>query len=156
MPWEAKMAKVRKARRGLTFLEVMIALMLLSSGVLMAGTLFPAATMARTRSSSNSMAATIIQRKLEQVRRLPAASITYSGLYANAVIDSGNTSPYSFTAADSVASKLQKGKGTLTLTNPGGDLVTISVTVTWENSDGPDQTLTAVTNVSSREVWTGG
>jgi prepilin-type N-terminal cleavage/methylation domain-containing protein len=153
------MAKVRKAptsRRGLTFLEVMIALMLLSAGVLTAATLFPAATMARTRSSSNSMAATIIQRKLEQVRRLPAATLTYSGLYSNGVIDSGNTIPYSFTAADSVASKLQKGKGTLTLTNPGGDLVTISVTVTWENAEGPNQSLTAVTNVSSREAWTGG
>ena len=153
------MAKVRwtaKARRGLTFLEVMIALMLLTAGVLTAATLFPAATMARTRSSSNSMAATIIQRKLEQVRRLPAASITYSGLLANGVIDSGNTSPYSFTAADSLATKLQQGKGTISLTNPGGDLVTITVTVTWENSEGPNQTLSAVTNVSSREAWTGG
>jgi Tfp pilus assembly protein PilV len=133
----------------------MIALMLLTAGVLTAGTLFPAATMARTRSSSNSMAANIIQRKLEQIRRLPAATLTASGLYANAVIDN-TTSPYSFTSADSVASKLLKGKGTLTLTNPGGDLVTITVTVTWENAEGPDQSLTAVTNVSSREAWTDG
>ncbi len=149
------MAKVRKARRGLTFLEVMIALMLLSAGILTAGTLFPAATMARTRSSANSMAANIIQRKLEQIRRLPAASITYSGLYANGIINSG-TSPYSFTSADSVASKLQNGTGTLTITNPGGDLVTVTVTVTCDSAEGPDQSLTAVTNVSSREAWAGG
>jgi Tfp pilus assembly protein PilV len=152
----AKARTARKARRGLTFLEVMIALMLLTSAVLTASTLFPAATMARTRSSSTSMAATILQRKLEQVRRLPAASITYTGLYANGVIDSGNTSPYSFTAAESVASKLNNGKGTLTLTNAGSDIVTITVTVTWESVEGPDQTLSAVTYVSSREAWKDG
>ena len=147
------MAKVRRARRGLTFLEVMIALMLLTAGVLTASTLFPAATIARTRSSSNSMAATIIQRKLEQVRRLAAASLTQSGLTANGIIDSGNSNPYTFTAADSVASKLQNGVGTLTLTNPGGDIVTVTVTVTWESSEGPDQSLSASTNISSREAW---
>jgi prepilin-type N-terminal cleavage/methylation domain-containing protein len=149
------MVKVRKPRRGFTFLEVMIAMMLLTTAVLAASTLFPMATMARTRSSSTSLAATIVQRKLEQIRRLPAASITYSGLLANGIIDSGSTSPYKFTSAESVASKLTNGVGSLTLTNPGGNLVTITVTVTWDNAKGPNQSLTAVTNVSSREAWTG-
>ena len=150
------MAKVCRVRRGLTFLEVMIALMGLTSAVLTASTLYPAATMARTRAGSTTLAATILQRKLEQVRRLPAATLTYSGLLTNNVIDNKFPAPYSFTTVDSIASKLSQGTGTLTLTNPGGDLVTVTVTLSWKNAEGPDQTLTAVTNVSSREAWSGG
>ena len=55
-----------------------------------------------------------------------------------------------------MASKLQNGKGTVTLSNAGGDIVTVTVTVTWDSSQGPDQSLTAVTNVSSREAWLDG
>ena len=147
------MPRIRQARRGLTLIEVMIAVMLLAAAVLTASAIFPVSMMLRERSGGTSRAAAMLQRKLEQVRRLPAAKLTYSGLRLNGVIDESASAPYSFTAADSVASQLSNGTGALTLTNPGSDIVTITVTLSWTNLNGPAQSISAVTNVCSREIW---
>src|SRR5207245_3647035 len=94
-----------KNRSGLSLIEVMIAVMVLSFAVATFAPLYPISMRMRSKAENITRASTLAQQKIEQVRALPYTSLTYTGLQANSVVDaSPNSSPYSFTSVDGVAS----------------------------------------------------
>lgn len=144
-----------KNRPGLTLIEVMIAVLVLSFAVAVFAPLYPASMRLRSKAENVTRATTLAQQKLEQVRALPYTSLTYSGLQTNSVIDaSPTTSPYSFTSVDSLASKLPQGAGTLTLSTPATDLKQIDVTVTWGGLVQNGNSVTMSTQIANKAVRT--
>jgi prepilin-type N-terminal cleavage/methylation domain-containing protein len=142
-----------KARRGTTLVEVMAAMMILALTVSAAGAMFPLGAFLRNRSGGYSRAAAIVQRKLEQVRKFPARSLTYPALEAAGIIDSSATSPASFNTCDSLTNELPNANGSLELTNAGTDVVRIDVTLTWRNVRGGVQRVSAMSQVIHKGIW---
>src|SRR4051812_48660605 len=98
-------------RRGLTLVEVLVSVGVLSLTTLTAVALFPFSAQMRDSSGSYSRASAIVQRKLEQIRKLDPENITGSGLQAAGIVDppaGGSTggSTYSFAVVDGLASQL--------------------------------------------------
>ena len=119
-------------RSGLSLIECMIAVLLLSFAVTVFASLFPLAMRMRSKSENVTRATTMCQQVIEQVRALPYASLTYSGLHANTVIDaSPTTAPFSITSVAGLASALPQGTGTLALSTPSTDLRRVDVTINW-------------------------
>ena len=142
-----------KNRSGLSLIEVMIAVMVLSFAVATFAPLYPISLRMRSKAENVTRATTLAQQKIEQVRAIPYSSLTYSGLQANSVIDaSPNSSPYSFTTVDGVASKLPQATGTLTVSTPATDLKQVDVTVTWGGLVQNGNTVTVSTLIANKVV----
>src|SRR5437879_1214841 len=119
-------------RSGLSLIECMIAVLLLSFAVTVFASLYPLAMRMRSKSENVTRATTKCQQVIEQVRALPYASLTYSGLHSNTVIDASPTSsPFSITTVAGLASALPQGSGTLALSTPSTDLTRVDVTINW-------------------------
>lgn len=144
-------------RRGVTLVEIMAGVFILAMTTITAAALLPLTAQLRTNSGDYTHAASLVQRKLEQIRALDAAHITAGELQTAGVIDTTNTASgantYSFTAVDAVATELKQGAGTIQLTNTGTDLVRIDVALTWRGLRGKAEQTDATTFVSSREPW---
>jgi type IV pilus assembly protein PilV len=142
-----------KNRSGFTLIEVMIAVLILSFAVAVFAPLYPLSMRMRSKAENVTRATTLAQQKIEQVRALPYSTVTYSGLRANSLIDaSPNSSPYSFTTVDGLASKLPEGTGTLTLSTPATDLMQVDVTVTWGGLVQNGNTVTMSTQITNKAV----
>jgi prepilin-type N-terminal cleavage/methylation domain-containing protein len=142
-----------KNRPGLTLIEVMIAVLILSFAVAVFAPLYPISMRMRSKAENITRATTLAQQKIEQVRALPYTSLTYSLLQSNSVIDaSPNSSPYSFTSVDGVASKLPQATGTLTVSTPATDLKQVDVTVTWGGLVQNGNSVTASTLIANKAV----
>jgi type II secretory pathway pseudopilin PulG len=123
-----------KNRSGMSLIEAMIAVLVLSFAVTVFASLYPLSMRLRSKSENTTRAIVLCQQKIEQVRALPYTSLSYSGLKANSLIDASPTSsPFSITAVDGLASKLPQGAGTVALSTPLGDpdLTRVDVTITW-------------------------
>jgi Tfp pilus assembly protein PilV len=149
----------RRIRRGITILEVMVGLLVLALTVVAASAMFPMSHLLRDRSSSYSKAAAIVQRKMEQVRKLPTSQLNYAGLRTAGIIDavatvpSGSDQLYTFTTTDLLANDLNSAQGRVRLLDPGTDLVTVEVQMTWQSLRGRTETVSARTFVSDKTVW---
>ncbi len=144
-----------KNRPGLSLIEVMIAVLVLSFAVTVFASLYPLAMRLRSKSENTTRATTLCQQKIEQVRALPYTSLNYSGLQGGSVIDtSPNSSPYSFTSVDSLATKLPQGTGSIAISNPGSDpdLTRIDVTVTWGGVVQGGNSVTMSTLIANKAV----
>jgi prepilin-type N-terminal cleavage/methylation domain-containing protein len=147
--------KWMKNRPGLSLIEVMIAVLVLSFAVTVFASLYPLAMRLRSKSENTTRATTLCQQKIEQVRAFAYTSLNYSGLQASGAIDASPTSsPFSFTTIDGLASKLPQGTGTLTLSHPGSDsdLTQIDVTVTWGGFVQGGNSVTVSTLISNKAV----
>src|SRR5437870_2669406 len=99
-----------KNRSGLSLIECMIAVLVLSFAVTVFAALYPISMRVRSKSENVTRAATVCQQVIEQVRGIPYTSLNYAGLQANSIIDaSPNTSPFSIATINSLASKLPQG-----------------------------------------------
>lgn len=147
-----------KNRSGMTFIEVMIAVMVFSFAITVFASLFPLAMRMRSKSENVSQATMIAQQKIEQIRALPYTSLTYTSLRGANVIDaSPNTSPFSFTSVDNLAGKLPEPTSSLTVSNVGSgsyttDLKQISVTVSWGGIVTNGNSVTVTTQIANKEA----
>jgi prepilin-type N-terminal cleavage/methylation domain-containing protein len=145
---------MRRRRRGFTLVEVVVAAMVLAITVVAASAVFPLSHFLQDRSGGYSRAATLLQRKLEQVKMVDPAQLSYSGLRGAGVIDAGTPGgTYTFTTCDQVAGQLLQGQGTMTVTGSGSDLVRIDVAVTWTGSRGMANRCSAMTYIADKSVW---
>ena len=142
-----------RARRGTTLIDVMAAVTVLAATVSTAGAIFPLGAFLRNGGGDYSRGAAIAQRKLEQVRQLPAESLTYSALYSAGLIDEAGSSPAPFTLTDRLAAELAGGEGTIELRGVATDLVRVEVTLTWSDVRGRPRRMSAVTQVGEKGVW---
>lgn len=146
--------RARARRRGFTLVEVVTAAFILAMTVIMACAVFPFSHLLQDRSGGYSRAATLLQRKMEQVKTLEPSQLRYDSLRTAGIIDAGSSSgPYSFTTADAVGSQLLQGQGTLTVTGAGSDLVRIDATVTWAGSRGMQNRVSAMTYIADKSAW---
>jgi Tfp pilus assembly protein PilV len=147
--------KLGKRRRGITLVEIMIGVFVLSMTIVTTTAMFSSSALLRARSGGYSRAATVLNRKLEQIRKLDSKLITQSGLQTAGVIDppvSGSGS-YSFTTVDQLATEFATPSSTLVVTGAGTDLVTVNVSLTWKSYRGKQETVTASTYVADKSVW---
>ena len=145
----------KRRRRGMTLIEIMLGVFVLSMTIVTTTAMFSSSALLRNRSGSYSRAATTLNRKLEQIRKLDADSITVSGLQTLGIIDapSGEGSSYSFNAIDSLSSSFVQPSSTLTLSGVGSDLVQVSVSLSWRGYRGKQETVSATTYVADKTVW---
>jgi prepilin-type N-terminal cleavage/methylation domain-containing protein len=142
-----------KNRSGMSLIEVMIAVMILSFAVAVFAPLYPISMRMRSKAENVTRATAMAQQKIEQIRAIPYTSLTYSGLRANSVIDASPTSsPYSFTTTDGLASKLPAGTGTLTVSTPATDLTQVDVTVSWGGLVQNGNTVAFSTQIANKAV----
>src|SRR5690348_1813666 len=139
----------RSFRRGLSLIEVLVSALILGLTVLAATAMFSTAGFLRDHSTGHSRAAAILQRKLEQIRRLPFSQVTYAGLLNAGVIDPG-ASPYAFATVDGLTTELTNADGRIVLSNGGSDTARVDVVLTWDGLRGTRYRATAATLVSSR------
>ena len=144
----------------MTLIEVMAGVFVLAMTVMMAGAIFPVCTSMRDRSGAYSRASALIQRKMEQIRRLDAHEINYAGLQAAGIIDGGVpagsdgvTGPFSCTFTDRLPEELWEGKGTVRLTDVGTDVVRVQVELRWQGFKGTQNRVDATTLVADKRAW---
>lgn len=147
--------KQRRHRRGMTILEIIIGVFVLSMTIITTTAMFSGSALLRNRSHGFTRASTIVTRKLEQVRKLDADLVNVTGLKAAGIIDqvSYANNTFSFTLVDDLASNLTQASSTLTVTNPGTDLVTVEVVINWRGYRGKLETMRAMTYVADKSAW---
>lgn len=147
--------KQRRSQRGMTILEIVVGVFVLSMTIVTTTAMFSSSALLRNRSNGFTRASVIVTRKLEQIRNLDSSLLTVTGLKAAGVIDqiSYENTTYSFTDIDSLASNLTQPSSTLTVTGAGTDLVTVEVTVNWRGYRGKLETLRAMTYVADKSAW---
>lgn len=147
--------KHRRKQRGMTLLEIIIAVFVLSMTIVTTTAMFSSSALLRNRSHGFTRASSIVTRKLEQIRKLDVDVLGESGLKAAGVIDQVTyaNSTYTFTAVDDLASNLTQASSSLTVTNAGTDLVTVEVTVNWRGYRGKLETMRALTYVADKSAW---
>jgi prepilin-type N-terminal cleavage/methylation domain-containing protein len=122
-------------RRGFSLIETMIAVMALSFIVLCFGAVFPTASRLRSKGGNVTLATTLAHQKVEQLRGMKFADLTYSGLYAAGIIDaSPPQSPFSISTASGLTTALTGGSGTLTLTDESTGLKRARVDISWSDA----------------------
>lgn len=122
-------------RRGTSLVDVMFATFLLGlAGAVFAAT-FPMGITCTRRAREMKTATAIAQQKVEQLRGVNYESLTSPLLLSAGLVDSGSdSSEYSFTTVDTVASKLGHGTGGIVITDKAADIKQIVVTVSWKES----------------------
>ena len=148
------MSVVLKNRRGSTLMDAVITIMLAALIGLMFSAMFPAATSCSRQAQEYKTAVALGQRKMEQVRSLKYELLTPTVLYVNGAIDSSTGgSPYAFTTADSLTSKLTQGAGTLAIEDVSSSLKQVTVTVSWiSSSHSVARSVRLVTYVTDRRT----
>jgi prepilin-type N-terminal cleavage/methylation domain-containing protein len=149
------MVPERKRRRGMTLMEVLVATMVLGLTVVLAMAIFPFSAFLQDRAGGYSRASTLLQKKLEQLRRLDSKQFTTAGLRTAGVIDPTESAsgPYSFTTVDNVGGLLVQGTGTMRITGAGTDLVQAEVQINWNSSRGKAHSVQALTLVADKSIW---
>lgn len=140
-------------RRGTGLIDAMLSIFLLGTAGIVFSASFPAGFNALSQSSEATRATALAQQKIEQVRSLEYAKLTYDNLVGRYIDVNPISSPYEFTAIDSVGSGLLQGTGTLTISEDGGNVKRIVVSVNWHSRTGIARNVTLTTLVADSTPW---
>lgn len=145
-------------RRGISLVEIMASVFVLALTVLTAAAAFPLSSLLRDRSGYASRASVILQRKVEQLRKLGAEQITESNLRSQGVIDAGGLTVsgygfYSFNTADSLTAEFPRPSSYLYLSGMRSDLVRADIYLSWISLNGQRQWQKVSTYLADRSVW---
>lgn len=113
---------MRSTERGASLIELMIALVVLSLGILAVAQLFPAAARAQMSDRMATSAANYAQEKLEELNRLP---------WSNPALADGRHPPGTATEAMGATGKWRRFYVVSTLPAPLDNLKRVTVTVGW-------------------------
>ena len=129
--------RIIRSRRGVGLVDAMVTLFLLAAAGAVFAAMFPTGFAASRQAHERKVAASIAQRKMEQVRAMGFESLTCPLLQSAGVIDADDTtSPYSFTSVDSIAVRFASGTGELSVEDVSSDIKRVQATVTWEGPPG--------------------
>ncbi|OFX14578.1 MAG: hypothetical protein A2Z18_11310 [Armatimonadetes bacterium RBG_16_58_9] len=139
--------KVASKRRGTGLVDAIVTLFLLGVAGAVFSAIFPTGLKASRQAQEYKVAASIAQRKMEQIRAMPYESLTSVNLRASGTVDPDDTeSPYSFTEVDSVAGQLTVGTGSISIYQEDADTKRVRVTMNWEGPPGSaDRSITLTT-----------
>lgn len=133
-------------KRGFSLLEVLFAMILVATSVVIVGSAMPTANGSRHRADLNNKATSMAQKVLEAVRGLGYASLTPDMLFAAGMIDSKEPAEgedtYSFhlydkTVFDNPALILPEGEGYITVQQADLDLRSVVIEVRYEDRGSP-------------------
>ncbi len=127
--------------KGMSYVEVMLALFLMTASIAIVASTMPLSTIARGKADLYNKAQNLAQKELERVRALGYPNATATQLVSNGLIDSATATSgttYSWTNVDASASHspaivLPSGAGQLTLEQVDTDLRRITVTVSYSD-----------------------
>ncbi|MEN6357989.1 MAG: hypothetical protein ABFD83_13005 [Armatimonadota bacterium] len=152
------MAAIR-SRRGAGLIDLMITLFLVGTTGAIFSAAFPTAISASRQAKEYKMATAIAQRKMEQLRSVGFESLTQPLLTNASVIDSTSSgSTYTFTSADSIASQIPSGTGTLSIEDlPLGvspeqsHLKKVKITVTWLSNSNAQRSIQITSLIADKK-----
>lgn len=128
-------------RRGFSLIEVLIALFLVVTCMMIVVSTMPISTASRAKADLSSKAIGIAQKELEAIKGTGYPNVAADRLLANGLIDSTTpvaTNTYSFTNADaaandSIARVLPNGTGRVLIEQVDLDLRRITITITYRD-----------------------
>lgn len=129
---------------GFTLIEVMVALMVFTFGILLFATSLPAAKQASRTNGQYIQASSLCQHKIDQLRGMGYGKLDYTNL-KGLVIDRDKTSqPFSFTEIEQVASILPNATTKVWIETPSSQEVSssalraetkkVTVTIQWKKT----------------------
>lgn len=127
--------------RGMSYVEVMLALFLMTASIAIVGATMPLSSIALGKADLYNKAQNLAQKELERVRSLGYPNASPAQLLANQLVDSATPTSgttYSWTNVDgavshSPATVLPSGTGSITLEQVDIDLRRVTVTVTYSD-----------------------
>jgi len=144
-------------KRGAGFIDVITVIFLVAVIGVVFATSFPTAITASRQAQEYKVATAIAQQKVEQLHAMNYESLTQPLMtYASAIDEGAGSSPYSFTTVDSVSSQLPSGTGQLSMADLSSSLKRVSVTVSWQSSNGrKNRSVTLTTYFADRRPRSG-
>ena len=143
-----------RSKRGAGLLEVVFGLFMIGIAGVVFSASFPPAFRTLSQASESTNAALIAQKKMEQVRGLDYASLTYNNLTSSGILDpEPDASGYTFTSVDGVGAALPAGTGTMTITAESGAIKRVVVSVNWTAVNQMQRNLTVTTLVADSTPW---
>ncbi len=142
MPGEIRASDARTpVRRGSSLIDVIFATFIVVFATLMWTAIYPTASRTSRATTDYSQVVSEVQHKVEQLRSLGFGRMTFTELRNAGIIDATpTTSPYTFTATDSLSTFVTNPTGTITITSPASDLRQAVVSLTWRGAPGRDTT----------------
>jgi prepilin-type N-terminal cleavage/methylation domain-containing protein len=123
----------RRAHRGYSLIEVMVATFLLSMAVLTFAALFPVAAKSSKMTGNYAQAVSIAQHKIDQLRAIGYGRLNYTEMLNAGIIDAApGSDPYEFDVIDNLAGYFPIYTGTISLATEAADLTRVTVTVAWQ------------------------
>jgi type II secretory pathway pseudopilin PulG len=119
-------------RRGSATLEVIFAILIISTAAMMFSALIPPAIKTERMMSSHQQATSLIQHKIDQLRGVGWGRLTYNELRDAEIIDTTATSsPFRWDAADNLTTYYKAATGTIAVSDFDANIKRVTVTLTW-------------------------
>ena len=144
-----------RSKRGVGMLDLVFGLLMIGIAGIVFSSSFPPALRTLGQASEGTNAALLSQKKMEQVRGLDYASVTYNNLVSSGVLDPdpAPSGGYYFTDVDGVSSLVPSGEGIMTITTESGAIKRIVVSVDWTGVNRKQRNLTVTTLVADATPW---
>lgn len=118
--------------RGLTLVEITVALGVMTFVVLMFAATLPMAARTSKMNGNYAQAISLCQHKIDQMRAVGYGRLTYTELRAAEIIDSTPTSPpYSFYTVDELGNYFASATGTIDLQTFDTNITRVTVRLNW-------------------------
>lgn len=129
-----------RKRRGFTWIEVLVAVFIISLSAITLVALFPMSAKTQNMVGDYNQASSLIQHKIDQMRAVGYGRCNYTELKNAGIIDATPTnSPFSFYTVDTLDDMFPNATGTVTVAdNTSADSRVsekqVTVTITWSGS----------------------
>jgi hypothetical protein len=120
---------------GYTFIEVLVALFLVSMGAILFTSMMPMSARGSRMVGNYQQASSLVQHKIDQLRAVGYGRLTHTELRAAGIVDASPTSsPYQFTGVDALTGIYPNAVGTIAVSDFSSTIKRVTVTLTWSGS----------------------
>ena len=141
----------RRAARGMTLIEVLIAALILGVVTVIFGTALPMASLTSAVVSEDTFATTVARQKMEQIKGLRFENLDYERLLDRNVIDSApQDAPYGFTNIDNLQQALRDAQGEIDIQAIETGVKQIRVTILWTDARANPRSVSLVSQTTEQ------
>ncbi|CAN5380914.1 hypothetical protein BH11ARM1_BH11ARM1_02550 [soil metagenome] len=127
-----KVAVKRRRRGGFTWIEVMMAIVLVSLTASMFVALVPMAAQSQTLTGSYQQASSLVQHKVDQLRAVGYGRLNYTELHNAGIIDASPTTvPFKFKVADGLDAIYKNSTPTINITDWSTNIKQVTINLSW-------------------------
>ena len=124
-----------KTHSGVTLVEVMVSIFVLTFVLLMFAATLPMAAKTSKMNGNYAQAVSLCQHKIDQMRAIGYGRLTYGELTSAQIIDASPTSPpYTFNQVDELSSFFSNCNGTINVEDPETGIKKVTVRLQWEGT----------------------